>query len=248
MDAIIEAKGLSKDYEGNPVLKDIDISIKKGEFVAIMGHSGCGKSTLLYNLSGMDRATKGSVICKGKELYELDEKELSHFRLNEMGFVFQRANLLKNLSIEENILFPGLQLKKLERKQLQEYAQTLMREVGIDGIKKQDIKKVSGGQLQRAAICRALINTPEILFGDEPTGALNAGTTKEILEIFEAIHKKGTTIILVTHDANVAARADRVIYLADGRICDEIILGRYEKSQEETRYSKLLQWLREMGF
>lgn len=248
MDTMIQVNKISKEYDGNPVLTDVTISIQKGEFVAIMGQSGCGKSTLLYNMSGMDRATSGSVFWKGKELYELGEKELSRLRLSEMGFVFQRANLLKNLSIEENILFPGLQLKKMEKKELQNRADLLMREMGIDEIRKQDIKKVSGGQLQRAAICRALINEPEVLFGDEPTGALNAGTTGEILALLDDIHQKGTTIVLVTHDANVAVRADRVIYLADGSIRDEMMLGSYEKREEENRHGKLLAWLGEMGF
>lgn len=248
MDTMIQVNKISKEYDGNPVLTDVTISIQKGEFVAIMGQSGCGKSTLLYNMSGMDRATSGSVFWKGKELYELGEKELSRLRLSEMGFVFQRANLLKNLSIEENILFPGLQLKKMEKKELQNRADLLMREMGIDEIRKQDIKKVSGGQLQRAAICRALINEPEVLFGDEPTGALNTGTTGEILALLDDIHQKGTTIVLVTHDANVAVRADRVIYLADGSIRDEMMLGSYEKREEENRHGKLLAWLGEMGF
>lgn len=248
MDTMIQVNELSKEYDGNPVLTDITLSIQKGEFVAIMGQSGCGKSTLLYNMSGMDVATSGNVLWKGKALYELGEKELSRLRLSEMGFVFQRANLLKNLNIEENILFPGLQLKRIGKQELQNRADMLLREMGIEGIRKQDIKKVSGGQLQRAAICRALINEPEVLFGDEPTGALNAGTTREILELLDGIHKRGTTIVLVTHDANVAVRADRVIYLADGNVRDEMMLGTYEKSEEEGRHGKLLAWLQEMGF
>lgn len=248
METMIQVNKLSKEYDGNPVLSDISLEIKKGEFVVIMGQSGCGKSTLLYSMSGMDVATSGSVFCNGKELYKLGEKELAKLRLSKMGFVFQRANLLKNLNIEENIMFPGLQLKAAEKKEVRDRADRLMREMGIEGIRKHDIKKVSGGQLQRAAICRALINEPEVLFGDEPTGALNAGTTREILELLDGIHKKGTTIVLVTHDANVAVRADRVIYLADGTICDEMVLGTYEESKEEERHKKMLAWLQKMGF
>lgn len=248
MQAILEAKHLYKEYEGTEILRDIQLAIRQGEFVAVMGQSGGGKSTLLYNISGMDKATRGEIIFEGKNMEHLPEKEMSRLRLARMGFIFQKANLLKNLSIRDNIIFPGLSLKEVSKHELREQAEALMQRTGIAEIADHDIRKVSGGQLQRAAICRALINQPDILFGDEPTGALNSSATKEVLDIFGEIHKEGKAILLVTHDAKVAARADRVIYLEDGSIKDELELGSYTEDLQSEREQKMQTWLGCMGF
>lgn len=248
MQAILEAKHLYKEYEGTEILRDIQLAIRQGEFVAVMGQSGGGKSTLLYNISGMDQATRGEILFEGKNMEHLSEKEMSRLRLARMGFIFQKANLLKNLSICDNIIFPGLSLKSVSKNKLREQAEVLMERTGIAEIADHDIRKVSGGQLQRAAICRALINQPDILFGDEPTGALNSSATKEVLDIFGEIHKEGKAILLVTHDAKVAARADRVIYLEDGSIKDELKLGTYTEDLQSVREQKMQTWLGTMGF
>ncbi len=248
MQAILEAKHLYKEYEGTEILRDIQLAIRQGEFVAVMGQSGGGKSTLLYNISGMDKATRGEIIFEGKNMEHLPEKEMSRLRLARMGFIFQKANLLKNLSIRDNIIFPGLSLKEVSKHELREQAEALMERTGIMEIADHDIRKISGGQLQRAAICRALMNQPDILFGDEPTGALNSSATKEVLDIFGEIHKEGKTIFLVTHDAKVAARADRVIYLEDGSIKDELELGTYTEDLQSVREQKMQTWLAAMGF
>ena len=167
-----------------------------------------------------------------------------------MGFVFQHSYLLKNLSIKDNIVLPGFRAGNLPRKQVNQNADALMSKTGIDSVADHDIKKVSGGQLQRAAICRALINRPDILFGDEPTGALNSSTSREVMDIINNINAGGTTVILVTHDAKVAARASRVIYLIDGKINDELALGNYEPDEKgkESREKRLSAWLAEQGF
>lgn len=237
----IEVKGLCKSFDGDSVLEDISFQIESGEFVAVMGQSGCGKSTLLYSVSGMDRPTKGQIFFDNRELSAMSDKQMQKFRLGRMGFIFQKPNFIKNLSIADNIVFPAFQLGKRSRNAIVCDAENLMKKLGIISVADHDIRKVSGGQLQRAAICRAMINRPDILFGDEPTGALDSSSTKEVMDILEEINFGGITILLVTHDAKVASRADRIIYLEDGKIKDEF---RQKKGSE----SSIKEWLAKMGF
>lgn len=237
----IEVKGLCKSFDGDSVLEDISFQIESGDFVAVMGQSGCGKSTLLYSVSGMDRPTKGHICFDNRELSAMSDKQMQKLRLERMGFIFQKPNFIKNLSVADNIVFPAFQLGKRSRKEIVCDAENLMKKMGIISVADHDIRKVSGGQLQRAAICRAMINRPDILFGDEPTGALDSSSTKEVMDILEEINFGGTTILLVTHDAKVASRADRIIYLEDGRIKDEF---RQKKGLE----SNIKEWLAKMGF
>lgn len=249
--AVLAVKGLCKSFGGNEVLKEIRFEIEPGEFVAVMGHSGCGKSTLLYCASGMDEADAGEIRFQGKMLQELSDQEKGNLRLNRMGFVFQKASFLKNLSVRDNILFPALEAGSRARTAVTAEVEKLMREMGIAETAAQDIRTVSGGQLQRAAICRAVINHPDILFGDEPTGALNSAATREVLDIFERLNREGMAIFMVTHDAKVAARADRVIYLEDGRIKAELKQGTCQSRKEQERQSRerrLTEWLVERGF
>lgn len=245
---ILEVNGIYKSFEGNSILTNISFQIEKGEFVAVMGQSGCGKSTLLYSISGMDKPTGGEVFFDGQKLSSLSEKEIEKVRLNRMGFIFQKANFLKNLSIEDNIVFPAFQAGRKSRQEIVTEAEKLMEQVGILAVADKDIRKVSGGQLQRASICRAMLNHPDLLFGDEPTGALNSSATKEVMDILGQINREGTTILLVTHDAKVAARADRIIYLEDGSVREECFLGRYAEKNLQTREEKLKVWLEKMGF
>lgn len=245
---MIKVNGICKKFGENEILKNIDFHIKKGEFVAVMGQSGCGKSTLLYSISGMDQPTSGEVLFEGQKLSYVSEKEMEKLRLNRMGFIFQKANFLKNLSIEDNIVFPAFQTGKKSRGEVVKEAEKLMEQMGILPIAKHDIRKVSGGQLQRAAICRAMINHPAVLFGDEPTGALNSSATIEVMDIINRINRQGTTVLLVTHDAKVAARADCVIYLEDGSIKEALELGKYAETEVIEREEKLKEWLVKMGF
>ncbi|MDD6488978.1 MAG: ABC transporter ATP-binding protein [Clostridia bacterium] len=244
----LAVKGLCKNFDGNRVLNDIDFQIESGEFVAVMGQSGCGKSTLLYSISGMDRASEGKIFFDNRELSELSDKEVQKLRLERMGFVFQKANFIKNLSIADNIVFPAFQLGKKTRKEIVNEAESLMKKMGIISVADHDIRKVSGGQLQRAAICRAMINDPDILFGDEPTGALNSSSTKEVMDILHQINSDGTTIMIVTHDAKVASRADRVIYLEDGKIKDTFSQDKSSENNLTMREKNLKEWLAKMGF
>jgi putative ABC transport system ATP-binding protein len=247
---ILEVNNVCKSFGNTQVLHDITFKVEEGEFIAIMGQSGSGKSTLLYGISGMDRLTSGSVLFCGEDISRLDDKAMSEIRLNQMGFVFQHSYLLKNLSIRDNIVLPGFKAGVISRQQINKNADGLMNRTGIYGVASNDIKKVSGGELQRAAICRALINEPDILFGDEPTGALNSSTTREVMDIINNVNADGTTVIIVTHDAKAAARASRVIYLMDGNIHAELTLGKYEGDEKTKIYRQnmLSDWLHEQGF
>jgi len=236
---MIKVEQISKSFKDTKVLHDISFEIKKGDFVAVMGPSGSGKSTLLYSISGMDSISDGRVLFEGINISEMQEDELSGFRLTKMGFVFQNAQMLKNLSVFDNITLPGLVAKKASADDIRKRASGLMKRMEIEGIRERDIREVSGGQLQRASICRAMINNPEILFLDEPTGALNSGATDQVLAILEDLNRDGMTIMTVTHDQRVAAKARKVIYIRDGQIaaCKEFSVG-------EDRKRELDEWLK----
>jgi putative ABC transport system ATP-binding protein len=251
----LESTQLSKSFvigsdNERRVLKEVDLQIERGEYVAVMGPSGSGKSTLLYNISGMDRMASGSVFFNGQELSTLAEEDLARVRLTEMGFVFQHIHLLRNLSIFDNIVLPAYLANHQSRAAINQRAIALMETAGISELAENDITQASGGQLQRVGICRALINEPEIVFGDEPTGALNSTAAAEIMELLRDINSSGTTVLLVTHDVKVAARADRVLLMLDGEIAAEKQMGRYvgNGAESKAREESLSSWLFEMGF
>ncbi len=252
---ILEVRDLCKTYivnkRQNNVLKNVNFSITEGEMVAVMGPSGSGKSTLLYTVSGMDTVTAGDVTFCGRNLAKMGEKELADLRLDEMGFIFQQMYMLKNLTVLDNILLPAVQSKKSQesRAEIVERAQQLMRRLGIIEIADNDINEVSGGQLQRACICRSMINRPKVIFADEPTGALNRTSSDEVMEELAKLNADGTTMMLVTHDVKVAARCTKVLYIVDGNIQGEYHLGRYEsETQMRERKRALNNWLIEMGW
>lgn len=230
------------------VIGGIDLTVAPGEFLVVMGASGSGKSTLLYSLSGMNRPTTGQVLLNGRDVTSLSDKEMSHVRLTEMGFVFQQAYLLANLSIGDNILLPALKAETLNRDAATVRVNALMQRFGIDQVKNHGITQVSGGQLQRASICRALACNPSVLFADEPTGALNSSMTVEVMNALTDAHRDGTTIVMVTHDPKCAARADRVVFLRDGRLVDERAADAWTEESAGKREDDLLAWLRGLGF
>ena len=255
MTILLESKQLNKSYvlgkqNEQHILKDVDLQITRGEFVSVMGPSGSGKSTLLYNVSGMDRMTSGSVTFNGQELSALSEQALSEVRLTDMGFVFQHIHLLRNLSIFDNVILPAYLARDRSHTMINQRAVELMEKVGITDLADHDITQASGGQLQRVGICRALINEPDIVFGDEPTGALNSKAAGGIMELLADINRSGTTILLVTHNAKVAARTERVLFMLDGRIVSEKYLGKYggNGSARKAREESLSSWLLDMGF
>ena len=210
------------------ILQGIDFAMKQGEMVAVMGPSGSGKSTLMYMLSGMDKVSEGKIFFQGKDITNCSEEESARLRLQKMGFVFQQMNMLPNLSILDNIILPAIEYQKqLERKnrvgekELVEKAKKLMEKIGISGLEERKISEVSGGQLQRACICRALMNDPEILLADEPTGALNRSASEEVMKELVRLNWEGMSILIVTHDSKVASCCSRVLYLVDGKIAGE---------------------------
>ncbi|MGX8833778.1 ABC transporter ATP-binding protein [Amedibacillus sp. YH-ame6] len=237
----------------NNVLRNVNFEIQNGEMVAIMGPSGSGKTTLLYTVSGMDQATAGNVDFFGKELTSLKSNEMSDLRLQEMGFVFQQMYMLKNLSIYDNIVLPAYQSKEGKnaqgRKEIKERAQLLMSKLGINEVAHNGVNEVSGGQLQRACICRSLINNPKIVFADEPTGALNKQNSLEVMEELNRINEDGTSVMLVTHDMKVASKCERVLYIEDGDIRDEISLGKWSTAQDLYARERMLnEWLIKLGW
>lgn len=231
-------KSFGEGTEKVSVLNQVSIQVQKGQFVSIMGPSGSGKSTLLYAISGMDRIDSGTVVFNQQPLVQMTEKQLADIRREQMGFVFQQPTLLKNLSLIDNIILPSLSDKKMTDK-LTKHAENLMESVGIKELKDRKITQVSGGQLQRAGICRALMSQPSIIFGDEPTGALNSKAAQEIMDILLKINEEGTTIVIVTHDAKVAAQSEQVFFMEDGQIEENIFLGKYSGQNLETRIEKI---------
>jgi putative ABC transport system ATP-binding protein len=235
------------------VLKNISLQVEQGEMVAIMGPSGSGKTTLLYTASGMDKMTSGEVNFFGHDISGMTAGEIADLRLSEMGFVFQQMYMLKNLSVEDNILLPAYQAKEGKstkaRREKDELCHKLMSKMTISEIAANDITETSGGQLQRACICRSLINEPKMIFADEPTGSLNKQASAEVMKELIRVNREGTTIMLVTHDVRIAAMCDRVLYIIDGQISDSHLLGKYEGDHTlRDRERVLNNWLLDMGW
>lgn len=254
MTNILEVKDLCKTYvinkRQNNVLKNVNFHISEGEMVAVMGPSGSGKSTLLYAVSGMDNITAGTVEFNGKNIAKMNAKELAELRLDEMGFIFQQMYMLKNLSVLDNIILPACQSDKIKesRRETTERGHALMRKLGIIEVADNDINEVSGGQLQRACICRSMINKPKMIFADEPTGALNRTSSDEVMEELAKLNAEGTTVMLVTHDVKVAAKCTRILYIVDGNIKGEYNLDKYDSSKLRDRERALNGWLMELGW
>ena len=252
MEKILEVKDLCKTYivnkRQNNVLRNVDFTVEEGEMVAVMGPSGSGKSTLLYTVSGMDRMTAGTVKFCGSDISAMKDDELAKLRLDDMGFIFQQMYMLKNLTVLDNVILPACKSEKRREKRSEtaQRGRDLLRKLGIQDIADNDINEVSGGQLQRACICRSMINSPKMIFADEPTGALNRSSSEEVMEELAKLNEDGTTIMLVTHDAKVAAKCTRVLFIVDGNI-----KGEYNLKKEDTlrdRERGLNNWLMEMGW
>lgn len=230
------------------ILKDINLEIREGEMVAVMGPSGSGKSTLLYNVSGMDDPDTGEVMLRDTVITGLNEDEKAELRLKRMGFVFQQMNVLENLNIIDNIVLPAVHAGRKHKKEYYERAMALMDGFHIGDLAERKTSEVSGGQLQRACICRSMLLEPEIIFADEPTGALNQTAATEVIDAFLKINRDGTTILMVTHDSRIASMCDRILYILDGQIRGELKLGKKEQNANREREQKTIKWLDEMGW
>ena len=239
-------KTFGEGAEKRNVLDGVSLDIFAGEFAAVMGPSGSGKSTLMFALSGMERIDSGRITFEGQELARLKEKELADLVRTEIGFVFQQLTMLKNLNIIDNIILPSLRENRKNTKGIRDKARELMKKTGIEELALRGITQVSGGQLQRAGICRALMNNPKIVFGDEPTGALNSKAAQEIMDLFSAINDEGTAVVLVTHDVKVAAQTERILFMRDGKIISEMRFAKYKGHDREERIRKITEKMHEI--
>jgi putative ABC transport system ATP-binding protein len=251
MNNIIKTRKLCKTYSTGGVqqhvLRNIDLEIREGDFTILMGPSGAGKSTLLYSLSGMDKPTLGEISFCGEEITKKNSDQLALFRRKHCGFIFQQTYLVDSMSVMDNVLSAGL-LTDNDRKSVVTKAKEILKSVDLDeGLWDKFPTQISGGEAQRAGIARALINKPDMVFADEPTGALNSKTGKDVLDTLTNFNKEGQSIIMVTHDIVSARRGNRILYLKDGEIAGELDLGRYVSGDRE-RHTALRDFLGGMGW
>lgn len=239
--SLLQVNNLKKVYTtrfgSNQVkaLSDVSFSVEQGEYVAIMGESGSGKTTLLNILASLDKPTSGEVLLNGKNIVSIKEKEISNFRRNNLGFVFQDFNLLDTFSLKNNIFLP-LVLSGKKFNEMNERLQPLAKKLGISDLLEKYPYEVSGGQKQRAAIARALITNPQLILADEPTGALDSRSSDELLQLFEDINNEGQTIVMVTHSTKAASSAKRVLFIKDGRVFHQLYRG---SSSQQEMYQKI---------
>ena len=249
---IIKTEKLCKTFSSGGVqqhvLKNLDINLMEGDFTVIMGSSGSGKSTLLYAISGMDKPTLGEIDFGGENLSKLNDDQLAIFRRNNCGFVFQQIYLLDNMSVLDNVLAGGLLVNK-NKVEVVKNAKEFLKQVGIDEILWSKFPaQLSGGEAQRVGIVRALINSPKMIFADEPTGALNSASSDLVLDVLTNVNRNGQSIVVVTHDMKTALRGNRVLYLRDGVIYGDLQLGMYSEKENIERHERLRSFLTEMGW
>ena len=250
--SILEVSGLRKVYTtrfgGSRVeaLRNVQFTVEQGEYVAIMGESGSGKTTLLNILAALDEPTAGTVRLDGHELGKIREKDAAAFRRDNLGFVFQEFNLLDTFTLEDNIYLP-LVLAGMDYEEMRERLKPIARELGLTELLKKYPYEVSGGQKQRAAVARAIITQPKLLLADEPTGALDSGSTDELLRLFAEINRAGQTILMVTHSVKAASRAGRVLFIKDGQVFHQLYRGEDSDTRLYQRISDTLTMLQSGG-
>ncbi|MDE6851974.1 MAG: ABC transporter ATP-binding protein [Lachnospiraceae bacterium] len=244
---ILSAKDLCKSFAHNGeqihVLSHVNLELYEGDFTVIMGASGSGKSTLLYALSGMDRATAGQVIYNGIDLVKMKERDLAALRYTDFGFIFQQMHLVSNLSLFENVAVPGYLNKSISAKEVKKRSDALLEQMSVSHIKTHLPSQVSGGEQQRCAVARAVVNSPKLLFADEPTGALNRKNTIDVLNLLTELNHDWQSVLMVTHDIKAALRANRILYIEDGKIIGELSLPPYHSEEEKSRETQVNAWL-----
>lgn len=247
---LLSAKDIVKRFfgTGEPILNHISTEIYEGDFTIIMGPSGAGKSTLLYALSGMDTISSGIVFYQEREISRLSEKQMAALRTKEFGFVFQQTHLVSNLTLFENVSVAGFLDKERSGKDTQKRALQLLRQMHVEKAENRLPAQASGGEAQRAAIARAVINRPGLLFADEPTGALNKRNSEEVLNLLTELNQNGQSILMVTHDMRAAIRGTRILYLEDGRIMDELAMPPYSQTTAKEREEKVSAWLASLAW
>ena len=247
---IIKTKSLCKSYAvggvQNHVLRNLDFSMKKADFTVVMGSSGCGKSTFLYCVSGMEYATSGPIFYLETSFGDFSEKELAMLRRKDFGFIFQHMHLVQNLTVFENIAVTGYLVDKPKIVHSKVY--DLLDRMNLRHLEKRLPTQLSGGEQQRVAIARALINSPGVLFADEPTGSLNSQVGQDILNLLTDFHQNGQSILMVTHDVKAALRGQRIVYMKDGKFVGDLSLGSYVSTNAEEREHQVIAWLSAMGW
>lgn len=247
---LLSGRDICKGFVGETVqemvLNHVYIDLYENDFTIIMGSSGAGKSTLLYALSGMDKVNSGSITYQKKELTSMSEKQMAALRAEEFGFVFQQTHLVSNLTLFENVKVAGYLSKKRTAKETDKRAEELLKEMNVKHAKDRLPAKTSGGERQRGAIARAVINQPKLLFADEPTGALNKSNTEDVLNLFTMLNENGQSILMVTHDIKAAIRGNRILYLEDGNIIEELKLPAFTQDKVKAREKQLSEWLTAM--
>jgi len=248
---VLEGKGLCKTFSNGHlaanVIRNLDVEIYEGDFTVIMGTSGAGKSTLLYMLSGIDTITSGEITLKDKRIDKMKEKEMADIRRKDIGFVFQEPNLLEEFNVFENVAMSGY-LQTKDRSKINERCEKLIAEVDMTEHKEKYPSQLSGGQKQRVAIIRSLINNPDIVFADEPTGALNAAQSDAVFNLLTQIHEKGQSILMVTHDIKAASLANRLLYIKDGKIDGELELDKFETGKIQDREKQVFDFVMNKGW
>lgn len=240
---LLQGKNIQKNFIQTSILNHINIDIYDGDFTIVMGSSGAGKSTLLYTLSGMESLTDGQVFYRGQEISQYKEKQMANLRAMEFGFIFQQAHLVSNLTLFENIVVTGYVSGKKTEAEVRKRANELLQKMHVENAGNRLPSQVSGGEAQRAAIARAVINYPGLLFADEPTGALNKSNSEEVLNLLTSLNEEGQSILMVTHDLRAAIRGTKILYLEDGQILDELELPQYQEKELHKRESKINTWL-----
>ena len=244
---ILSARNVCKTFSqggtDTQILKSVSADIYEGDFTVIMGASGAGKSTLLYSLSGMDGITDGEVLFNGEKISGRSEKKQAKLRSEHFGFVFQQTHLVSNLTLFENVAVAGYVGKNRTVNSVREKALELLRQMNVDNAKDRLPSQVSGGEAQRAAIARAMINSPRLIFADEPTGALNKSNSTEVMRLLTELNRNGQSILMVTHDVRAAIHGNRIMYMEDGKILDELSLPPYSDNDGQEREQQVNDWL-----
>lgn len=241
---LLQGRNICKKFtqDSTPILNEINVEIYEGDFTVIMGASGAGKSTLLYALSGMDTISSGEITFQGQRISTFSEKQMASLRAKDFGFVFQQTHLVSNLTLFENIAVAGY-IAGPGAKEIQKRASELLVQMDVNEAKDRLPSQASGGEAQRAAVARAIINRPKLVFADEPTGALNRSNSEEVLNLLSSLSKSGQSILMVTHDVHAAIRGNRILYLEDGKILDELALSVYNAENAKEREAKAMEWL-----
>lgn len=247
---IMEGRGIIKKFDeaDTPVLNKVNIELYDGDFTVIMGASGAGKSTLLYSLSGMNSINAGTVVYEEDDITTFSEKQKAKLRAEAFGFVFQQTNLVSNLTLFENVAVAGFLNKNQTTTETNEKVLQLLQQMGIEQAMNRLPSQVSGGEAQRAAIARAIVNEPSLLFADEPTGALNRHSSDEVLSILQRLHEQGQNILMVTHDIRAAAHGTRLLYMEDGNILAELQIDTVSNVDRKEREVSVNEWLKSLSW